>query len=217
MDVEQFLKSGKNIIAIEGENEGKIANPAGILFSLKVEYLSGEVLQFDSDISWKSSDELPDKIWTRTEFDDSDWTEAQNYGDDNWGELINFTFRDADGKFARACLVKQHPFMKALGRPSRENVTTSRDQQATLLQALELTNGEFFNTILEKGAIRWLEQYDHDSEKIIIEIYRQLLGRSPSLGEKEVLMNILGNNPQKEDLQDVFWSVLILPEFQFIS
>ena len=43
----------------------------------------------------------------------------------------------------RASLVKLDPFLKALGRPSRENVTTSRDDRATLLQALELTNGEF--------------------------------------------------------------------------
>jgi uncharacterized membrane protein/mono/diheme cytochrome c family protein len=217
VDVEKFLLSGKNIIAIEGENEGKIANPAGILFSLKVEYGSGETLQINSNISWKSTDERPENNWKSTDFDDSFWKAVQNYGEANWGELINFTFNDTEGKFARACLVKQHPFMKALGRPSRENVTTSRDQQATLLQALELTNGEFFNSILENGAIRWLEQYDHDSEKIIVEMYQQLLGRRPSLGEKEVLMNVLGNNPQKEDLQDVFWSVLILPEFQFIS
>jgi hypothetical protein len=41
--------------------------------------------------------------------------------------------------FARAALVINNPFLIALGRPSRENVTTSRESQANLLQALELT------------------------------------------------------------------------------
>ena len=44
--------------------------------------------------------------------------------------------------FARAALVINNPFLTALGRPSRENVSTSRESQANLLQALELTKGE---------------------------------------------------------------------------
>ncbi len=38
LDVTKFLKSGENVIAVEGTNEGNIANPAGILFSMKIKY-----------------------------------------------------------------------------------------------------------------------------------------------------------------------------------
>ncbi|WP_149273109.1 DUF1549 domain-containing protein [Pareuzebyella sediminis] len=217
LDVKRFLKRGENVIAIEGVNEGTIANPAGILFSMKIDFENGDQLMVDSDTTWKSTAEAPDEAWTNTIFDDTAWSNVRNYGTANWGKLVDFTFKDRNGGFARASLVKQHPFMKALGRPTRENVATSRDEQATLLQALELTNGEFFNGVLEEGAALWLDRYKHDSQEIVINLYQKSLGRNPSEGEKELLLGVLGDNPQKESLQDIFWSTLILPEFQFIN
>jgi uncharacterized membrane protein/mono/diheme cytochrome c family protein len=217
LDVTMFLKPGKNLIAIAGINEGRIANPAAVLFSMKVQYDTEEVVQLDSDTSWKSVADTPEEDWTLADYKDTSWTKARNYGTSNWGRLIDFTFEDQNGTFARASLVKQHPFMKALGRPSRENVTTSRDQQATLLQALELTNGEFFNGVLEEGATLWMDRYNNDSKKIVTHLYQKSFGRKPSDAEQEILLSVLGDQPQKEDVQDVFWSTLILPEFQFID
>lgn len=216
-DVTSFLLNGKNTIAIEGTNEGTIANPAGILFSMKIVYADSSELIINSDKSWKSTAEKPDKAWTNVVFDDSEWAQVRNYGTANWGELIDFSFEEHNGAFARASLVKQHPFMKALGRPSRENVATSRDDQATLLQALELTNGAFFNNVLEEGAGQWLKRYDNNSEKIVDELYQKSLGRQPTGEEKEIMLAVLGNQPKQEALQDIFWTTLILPEFQFIN
>lgn len=217
LEVDSYLNPGNNIIAVEGENEGTIGNPAGILFSMRIHYQSGDELQIDSDTSWKSSNIIPNERWMTNQFNDESWLAVRNYGTQNWGNLIDFTFKNQDVKFARASLVKQHPFMKALGRPNREIVTTSREERATLLQALELTNGEFFNGILEEGATKWLEKYSNDSEKIVENLYQKAFGRNPSKDEKDIMMNVLGSNPQKEQLQDIFWSTLILPEFQFIN
>ena len=217
IDVTEFLKPGKNLIAIAGINEGSIANPAGVLFAMKVAYNTEQVVQIDSDSSWKSTAENPGKSWTSLGYEDTSWTKVRNYGTANWGRLIDFTFEDRDGTFARASLVKQHPFMKALGRPSRENVTTSRDDQATLLQALELTNGEFFNNVLEEGAAIWQTRYNNNSKSIVENLYLKSLGRKPSDQEQAVLLSVLGDNPKIEDIQDVFWSTMILPEFQFIN
>ncbi len=47
--------------------------------------------------------------------------------------------------FPRASLVVNNNLLTALGRPNRETVSTSRESQASLLQALELTNGTRFN------------------------------------------------------------------------
>ncbi len=107
--------------------------------------------------------------------------------------------------------------MKALGRPSRENVITTRDDQATLLQALELTNGDFFNGVLAEGATLWMDNYENDSKKLVERLYQKSLGRNPSEAEWEVLLSVLGDDPKPEDVQDVFWSTLMLPEFQFIN
>jgi len=217
LNVTEFLKPGKNQIAIEGINEGSIANPAGVLFSMNLQFKAGETMQIDSDDTWQSTADTPDETWTSLGYNDTAWGTVQNYGTSNWGRLIDYTFEDQNGAFARASLVKQHPFMKALGRPSRENVTTSRDEQATLLQALELTNGEFFNGVLEDGAIRWMERYNNNSQKIIERLYEKSLGRKPSEKEEEILLAVLGDKPELEAVQDVFWSTLILPEFQFID
>jgi len=217
LNVQEVLTHGINTIAIEGINEGNIANPAGILFSMKIDYTDGSQMILNSDASWKSTIDNQNEGWTSTAYNDSKWEQVRNYGTANWGKLIDFSFGDHDGEFARASLVEQHPFMKALGRPSRENVTTSRDEQATLLQALELTNGEFFNNILADGANIWLKRYNGDSEKIVEELYRKSLGREPSDQEKKIMITAIGNQPNKEALQDLFWSTLILPEFQFIN
>ena len=216
-DVTTLLSKGKNMIAIEGANEGTIANPAGILFSMKIVYDDGTEMILNSDKSWKSTSEEPDQGWTNVRFDDSKWSEVRNYGTSNWGKLIDFSFEEHNGEFARASLVQQHPFMKALGRPSRENVATSRDDQATLLQALELTNGEFFNNVLKEGAGLWLERYGNNSEKIVEELYQKSLGRQPTGEEMKIMLTVLGDQPKQEALQDIFWSTMILPEFQFIN
>ncbi|WP_027078790.1 DUF1549 domain-containing protein [Maribacter antarcticus] len=217
LNATKFLKPGENLIAIAGTNEGSIANPAGLLFSMKVAYDNGAISQIDSDTSWKSTADIPDSNWASKDYKDTEWNTVRNYGTSNWGRLINFSFEDQNGSFARASLVKQHPFMKALGRPSRENVTTSRDDQATLLQALELTNGKFFNGVLAEGATLWIDRYGNDSKKLVERLYQKSLGRNPSEEEREILLSVLGDKPKPEDVQDVFWSTLMLPEFQFIN
>mgnify|MGYP001028613655 CR=1 FL=1 len=216
-DVTSLLVKGDNIIAIEGNNEGKIGNPASILFALKVTFNDKKVFKLFSDTSWVSNDKTSNSNWVSLDYDASNWEKVRNYGDHNWGKLLDFTFRNHKKTFARASLVKQHSFLKSLGRPNREIVVSKREEQASLLQALELTNGVFFNGILEKGAEKWLDTYEYNSAKIVDALYQKLLGRQPSSDEKKIVIASLGEQPSIEEVQDVFWSVLISPEFQFIN
>jgi hypothetical protein len=117
--------------------------------------------------------------------------------------------------FARAALVVNNPFLTALGRPSRETVTTSRESQANLLQALELTNGNRFNSMIRKGAEIWKKNYV-TSDRIIQEIYRRALGREAQSAEYLVAKKLLGEEPRTEAIEDLFWVILLLPEFQII-
>ncbi|MEQ8810800.1 MAG: DUF1553 domain-containing protein, partial [Imperialibacter sp.] len=218
LDVTKFLKSGENVIAIEGTNEGPIANPAGILFAMKIQQKDSleTTIQSANGEGWKSTDVNPGKEWLNIAFNDSDWENVRNYGSMHWDQLLSFSFEENLPTYARASLVRQHPFLKALGRPSRENVATSRDDQATLLQSLELTNGAYFNQVLEEGASSWLRQYGSDGARIVDALYLKSLGRKPSNKEKGIMLSALGDTPDKEGLQDVFWATLLLPEFQFI-
>ena len=120
-----------------------------------------------------------------------------------------------DIPFARASLVKNDPFLTALGRPNRENVSTSRISQANLLQALELTNGNKFNLSLRKGAEIWAQKYQ-TGESLVKALYLKALGREPSLKEITLAVKYIGKKPSVEGIQDLVWAVTLLPEFQLI-
>jgi uncharacterized membrane protein len=117
--------------------------------------------------------------------------------------------------FARAALVKNDAFLTALGRPNRETVSTSRASQASLLQALELTNGVQFNDAIKRGAGKWKAQYP-DAVVMVKEIYRNALGRMPSPEEIAVSQKALGSTPSEAAIQDFIWAMTLLPEFQLI-
>lgn len=118
-------------------------------------------------------------------------------------------------KFVRASLVANNPFLTALGRPNREIVSTSRNSQGSLLQALELTNGEKLNSALKKGAQKWKKQYA-STEALTQNLYLQALNRKPTAKELQIAKQALGQNPDQSQIQDLFWAVLLLPEFQLI-
>ncbi|GAB3908702.1 hypothetical protein GCM10028803_44830 [Larkinella knui] len=118
--------------------------------------------------------------------------------------------------FPRASLVKNDPFLTALGRPNRETVSTSRTSQANLLQALELTNGAKFNEALKQGALIWKTKYP-SSDLIVKELYRKALGRNPQPKELAVAEKIVGKTPSIEGIQDLVWAISLHPEFQLIN
>ena len=120
-----------------------------------------------------------------------------------------------DYHFARASLVVNNSFLTALGRPNRETISTGRESQANLLQALELTNGERFNSMIRKGATTWQKKYV-TSDRIIKEFYRQALGRDAQPKEYQIAKKLLGDTPAIDAIQDLFWSIILLPEFQII-
>jgi len=220
-NIPDLLKTGSNVIAIAGENEGPLPNPAGILFSLKILYEGGVEQVILSDPNWLSTNTEPAPDWKSEAFDVSSWVPVRRYGRFNrshWSRLIDF-YHDQNKPHltqARASLVTLDPFLKALGRPTRENVATRRDNEATLLQALELTNGDFFYSALQEGANAWHQTHGDNTDKLINDIYHTSLGRPPSSSEQKIAQNILGETPTPESIQDFLWVIFMLPEFQVI-
>ncbi|MBX3257392.1 MAG: DUF1549 domain-containing protein [Chitinophagaceae bacterium] len=117
--------------------------------------------------------------------------------------------------FARAAVVKNDPFLTALGRPNRETVSTSRTSQANLLQALEFTNGTLFNEAVKRGASQWINKYPQ-TNTMVKEIYRSALGRLPQPNEESVAEKMLGEKPTAAAVQDFMWAMALHPEFQLI-
>ncbi|ETZ20594.1 DUF1549 domain-containing protein [Pedobacter sp. V48] len=137
--------------------------------------------------------------------------------------VINPVFADSNIRynpqikpsFIRASLVANNSFLTALGRPNRETVATSRDSQANLLQALELTNGWRFNSVLKNGAEHWKTNFKN-TDLLIKDIYLKTLGREPVEKEIKIAKQALGKSPGVDAIQDLFWAMVLLPEFQII-
>ncbi|MDX1586811.1 MAG: DUF1549 domain-containing protein, partial [Balneolaceae bacterium] len=222
LDLTEQLQKGRNLLALEGKNGGTIPNPAGILLNLKVSFAGGgEPLIVNSNADWKALDEEPAPGWETMDFDDSNWGEVRTFGNSknsgHWGQLLKFahdTGHQLD--FVRASLVENDDFLKEMGRPSRENVITNRQTDATLLQALELTNGEKLNEVMARGAERLIGEYGQSTEQMIKDLYLTAYGRTPSQTEAELLNERLSSTPSKDAVQDLLWAVVMNPEFQLI-
>jgi uncharacterized protein DUF1549/uncharacterized protein DUF1553 len=65
---------------------------------------------------------------------------------------------DRDATYAREWRLKSTALTRALGRPIRDQVFTTRNPEATTLQALELANGDAIGSMLSRGARRLLGQ-----------------------------------------------------------
>jgi hypothetical protein len=120
-------------------------------------------------------------------------------------------------RFVRAALVKSNELMRSLGRPNREQVVTTRSDVLTTLEALDLSNGQFFNDILARGAAGLLQAKGRaTADELTGAIYSQALSRPPSSDEQAASRALVGSTPTPEGLADLLWVVFMLPEFQLI-
>ena len=62
------------------------------------------------------------------------------------------------GAYSREWRLKSSALTRALGRPIRDQVFTTRNEEASTLQALELVNGEDLTYLLHRGAKRMLNE-----------------------------------------------------------
>ena len=131
-------------------------------------------------------------------------------------EERKFNPEGVDTTFIRASQVSNNAFLTALGRPNREVVVTTRNDQPNLLQALELTNGERLLESLEEGARVWENNYP-DPADLVVQTYEVLIGRRPTTEELSVATEALGTGPDVNHIQDFFWAMVLHPEVQFIQ
>ncbi|SMO48640.1 DUF1549 domain-containing protein [Fodinibius sediminis] len=224
IDVTEQLSQGTNLIAAAGRNGGSIPNPAGMLLNLRIKLKDGTALIVKSGKEgWKALDRQPKTGWQTADFDDSSWGEVRTFGSSrsskHWGQLLKFTHDMGNQfNFARASLVENDDFLKEMGRPTRENVTTNRETEATLLQALELTNGDKLNEVMARGAERLVNEYGQATERMMTDLYLTAYGREPGDHEQEILNSRLAaDKPGKEQIEDILWAIVMNPEFQLID
>lgn len=219
-----FLKAGDNEIVIKASNllpDGSTLKdtdpeppadadtPAGALFYLRIRS-ADTVMDVVSDASWS----VIQGATTTAAVELGDLTLAP------W--KVGPSFLDLAGAHLdtlpvkRASLLAANPLMTALGRPNREQVVTVRQGTATTLQGLELTNGATLAKFLQQGAAHLLTKSGGSSAELVDSLYLQALGRKPSKTERQLTLGLVGSPATREGVEDLLWTLTMLPEFQLI-
>ncbi|QJW92722.1 PSD1 and planctomycete cytochrome C domain-containing protein [Frigoriglobus tundricola] len=120
-------------------------------------------------------------------------------------------------QFVRSTLVDCDPLMRSLGRPNREQVVTTRPEQLSTLQALDLANGQILTYTLDRGATNILTANPKATPDELVEwVFVRALSRKPQAAERSAAKSLLGAKPTTESVADLLWAVVMLPEFQHV-
>lgn len=221
--LESRLKAGANEIVLVAKNGGAGPNPAGVIFEARIQLADGTVVTIATDASWQSTQSQPDaKGKFKTE--PTDWQPAVEVPNSAlWNASVGkqLAMQLAQAAMAtqpmvRAALMKNDFFMRALGRPHREQIVSVRPSELTTLEAIDLNNGQILATRLEQGAARILAKQWPSSDALATWLYQFALSRTPATAELSLAREILGEQPTSQGLQDLLWAVMMQPEFQLV-
>ena len=131
----------------------------------------------------------------------------------------------------RTSLTAADRLQLALGRPMRDVVVSTRPEDVTTLQALDLTIGPELHETLRRGAERLMGRFAEKSpEELIRYVFLNTLSREPTGEEIEIARAVLAAKGEKTQsgppdtataldangIVDFLWVVLMLPEFQTV-
>ncbi len=212
-DLTKHLRQGANTIAVKATNTAQ--GPAGFILRLNL----GAGRHLVTDNTWLVSTERLNG-WDQPTFKPRGWKHAAPLGPPGAGPWkLAGTFGGSSAATnitnIRAVLSRLDPLQRALGRPNRDQVVTTRDTLPTLLQALELTNGSTLDKYLKQAATYWLEK-EPKPATMAGRMYQAALGRLPSRTEHTIALETLGPKPTVDSAADLLWILVMLPEFQII-
>ncbi len=111
-------------------------------------------------------------------------------------------------------------FLQAFGRNKRDiTCDCERSNQPSMIQALHLSNGSTLNDKLRaQGSCVDQAMEGADAGQIVDRAYLLSLSRSPTAKEREGLVKLLSETPEKEKraaVEDLFWALMTSREFLF--
>ena len=228
VEIAGALAVGTNVISVKATNGGESSNPAGLIGEITLLAPDGSrVGTIATDDSWHfAADAPPD--WNRPDFDDSAWKKAVPLGD--WAiapwsvaervqqsppSLQSSSQLPASFRI-RASLLSLDSLQSALGRPSREQVVSSRDPVPNMLQSLELSNGTALQGLLRQGAAAWHQRVESEGLRAIDELYLAALSRPPTDAERRLAIEYVGTPARLDGIEDLLWIICMYPEFQLV-
>ncbi len=227
IDIRNHLIVGTNVLTVLAENDrsskdDSSPNPAGLILRARIrDAASGGKMDFGTDPSWIWSTNAVDQ-WLSASTTLTDWHAVFTAAPE---EASPWSLRPAlraswsvtaQHQRVRAALLNNDPLMASLGRPSREQILTSRSPTATTLQALELTNGSTLAQRLHQGVTKLASNSKVPPRRLISSLYEGGLGRRPTSQELRLAEQTLGTPIRPEALEDLMWALSMQPEFQLI-
>ena len=206
LEVTRFFKQGINLIEVDAEMFG---GSAGFVCQFSFLDEQGKQVEIISDRSWEA--QPPKGNWVPAK-------EIAKHGAQPWGAVLNAPAKGIPSgptPPVRAALVKNDFLMRSLGRPHRDQVVTTRPNELTTLQAIDLANGDILAGYLEAGA-RLLSGGGRSEGELGTWVYRYALSRPPATAEKELLAEVAGDRAGPVGIEDLLWLVFMQPEFQII-
>jgi hypothetical protein len=224
-DAVSSLKIGENQILVEAINGGNGPNPAALFFEMKLIDPQDTITVASSD-RWQYTAATPDSSG-KFAADVTDWKNALVVNGPWAARLKNeiatgLSGDGSTGSMVRASLVKADPLMRSLGRPNRDQIVSMRPTELTTLEAMDLSNGQTLADWLQRGALQWNSRMGtapgqiQSSEDLIDTIYLHALSRHPRTEELQTVLEMIGPTLELTELEDILWSVVMLPEFQYI-
>ncbi len=214
------LRSGTNVLRVEAANAAA-GGPAALLLEarlLREDNTAAVVIATDDTWQWRPHQDADD------DSDDSaTWQQARQISNQATWQQAAAAFAaqlqaaaTGPAPMVRAALKKATPLMRALGRPNRDQVLTSRPTELTTLEAIQLANEQSLADELLQGGERLHGQLGPDTNDIATGIFAAALNRAPNAEELAACHEILGAEPTGQTVADCLWAVMMLPEFQLV-
>jgi len=234
------LRAGQNELLIVARNGGSGPNPAGVFFAARWETTGDDHAAAQpsatqatwqtlaTDGSWHWTAQLPNARG-RFPAEPKDWQAAVPAQKAVWSAKVDGTAArllaaawKSPVPMVRASLLKNNAFLTALGRPTRDQVVSMRPSELTTLEAIDLANGQLLADAIAEGAPRRLKAFGgaqpnaEAAEQLARWLFVYALSREPTPDELTLCCELLGDRPMPQAVEDLMWSVFMLPEFQLV-
>lgn len=217
-----LLKPGANSIVIQGRNAGNGPNAAGLFFEARVRLAGGKEIVLATDETWQvSSQPFAGREGRLGALKEAGWQPAVLVrAPAVWDRAIKRApevlaqAAFASPQMVRAALLKSDLLMRSLGRPNRDQIVTTRPDDLTTLEAMDLANGAVLTETLARGAKNLLGRGWPDSAAFTRWLYVAALCREATAQEVAAAEEIAGKSLTEQGAADLLWAVFMLPEFQ---
>jgi hypothetical protein len=222
VDLLPLLHAGTNEFAVVAQNGGTEPNPAGLFFEASWRFKNGGTGGIATGTNWMATRAKPND---RGEVPDDSavWNPAVVVDDGPWkarvaGDLGAVLAQGVVTRrpMVRAALLKSDLLQRTLGRPNRELIVSTRPDELSTLEAMDLSNGPLLAALVGDGARKLVSRDWKSSDALVDWLYRAAVARPPAAPELQLARTVVGAKPTVEGVEDLLWSMILLPEFQLV-